>query len=580
MGIRFRVNAAISFIAVIFLLVTSFILIDDRRKSIKEEIEAGTKVTVQLLESVALSRRPFLDGVDPVEGLAGFLRRAGRVRANEIRFYDKSDTLVYESPPSVYKQGRWAPEWFSGLMSPGDREFQLNMPFGYIVITPDSSRSVLDAWDELKRFGLILIIFFVSLNVAIFGLLGRAMRPLKGILSAMSLLEKGDLSIRLPDYKLPEFAAIGHTFNRMTTNLHDALAQNARLALVAQQSSDAILICDLEGNVSFWNPSAERLFGFTSSEILGQSIQTIVPDEGLALHDSMRDRVSQSRVIEHYECQRLKKSGAVVDVEVSMAPLVDPDTDQLVGQISVLRDMTDYKSRISAEMQLQQNKRLTQLIQEKLEEERKSIARELHDEMGQNLTAIKTIGTAIANREPNEQSITRQNALTIVDVTSRIYDMVHSIIRELRPSALDHLGLADAITDLCDQHRRANPELDLQLDFKGEVNRYDEYVNITVYRVIQECLTNAAKHAVASKVSVFVSTNVKESGIAQIMIRVQDDGQGLDANASESRRFGLLGMRERVQAFNGDIKIESNMGSGTLIIADMEVVIDDAKHDV
>ena len=90
MGIRFRVNAAISFIAVIFLLVTSFILIDDRRKSIKEEIEAGTKVTVQLLESVALSRRPFLGGVDPVEGLAGFLRRAGRVRANEIRLYDQS----------------------------------------------------------------------------------------------------------------------------------------------------------------------------------------------------------------------------------------------------------------------------------------------------------------------------------------------------------------------------------------------------------------------------------------------------------------------------------------------------------
>jgi methyl-accepting chemotaxis protein len=232
-------------------LVTSFILIDDRRKSIKEEIEAGTKVTVQLLESVALSRRPFLEGVDPVEGLAGFLRRAGRVRANEIRLYDQSDTLVYESPPSVYKQGRWAPEWFSRLMSPGDREFQLNMSFGYIVITPDSSRSVLDAWDELRRFGLILIIFFVSLNLAIFGLLGRAMRPLKGILSAMSLLEKGDLSIRLPDYKLPEFAAIGHTFNRMTTNLHDALAQNARLALVAQQSSDAILICDLEGMCPF-----------------------------------------------------------------------------------------------------------------------------------------------------------------------------------------------------------------------------------------------------------------------------------------------------------------------------------------
>ena len=573
MGIRFRVNAAISFIAVIFLLVTAFILIDDRRQAINEEIEAGTRVTVHLLESVALSRFPLMEGADPVEGLAGFLRRAGRVRGNEIRLFNQAGTLVYESPPSDYKQGRWAPDWFSHLMSPGDRNFQLNLPFGSIVITPDASRSVLDAWDELKRFGLVLMIFFVILNVAIFGLLGRAMRPLKGILSGMSLLEKGDLSIRLPDYKLPEFDAIGHTFNRMATTLHEALAQNAKLALVAQQSSDAILIVDLEGKVSFWNPSAERLFGFSSDEILGRSVDMIVPQESLAQHVSTQDRVSTSRKIEQFESQRLKKNGEVVDVEVSVAPLVDPDTKQLMGQISVLRDMTDYKSRISAEMELQQNKRLTQIIQEKLEEERKSIARELHDEMGQNLTAIKTIGTAIANRDSDEGSITRQNALTIVEVTSRIYDMVHSIIRELRPSALDHLGLEDAIFELCERHRRANRDLDLKLNFDGDLNRYDEYVNITVYRVIQECLTNAAKHAGATSVSVTVSNLLVESNLARIEIKVQDDGKGLDVDLSESRRFGLLGMRERVQAFNGDIQIESDSGTGTLITADMTVKV-------
>ena len=577
MGIRFRVNAAISFIAVIFLLVTAFILIDDRRQSINEEIEAGTRVTVQLLESVALSRFPLMEGADPVEGLAGFLRRAGRVRANEIRLYDQSGVLVYESPPSDYKQGLWAPAWFSHLMSPGDRNFQLNLPFGSIVITPDSSRSVLDAWDELKRFGLILLIFFVSLNVAIFGLLGRAMRPLKGILAGMSLLEKGDLSIRLPEYKSPEFDAIGHTFNRMAATLHDALAQNARLALVAQQSSDAILIVDLEGKVSFWNPSAERLFGFSSEEILGQSVDRIVPHIGLAQHVAVQERVSTSQKIEQYESQRLKKNGEVVDVEVSVAPLVDPETKQLMGQISVLRDMTDYKSRISAEMELQQNKRLTQIIQEKLEEERKSIARELHDEMGQNLTAIKTIGTAIANRDSDEESITRQNALTIVEVTSRIYDMVHSIIRELRPSALDHLGLEDAIFELCERHRRANSDLGLKLDFDGGLNGYDEYVNITVYRVIQECLTNAAKHAGASCVSITVSNLLVESNLARIEIKVQDDGKGLDVDLSESRRFGLLGMRERVQAFSGDIQIESDPGTGTLITADMTVKLGSDK---
>ena len=573
MGIKLRVNAAISFITVIFLLVTAFILFDDRRKSIKEEIDAGTKVTVQLLESVAFSRRSYLGGADAVDELAEFLKRAGRVRANEIRLYDQSDVLVYESPPSVYKQGRWAPEWFSQLMAPGDRDFQLNMASGYIVITPDSSRSVLDAWDELIRFGAMLLIFFVSLNLAIFALLGRAMRPLKGILSAMSLLEKGDLSTRLPDYRLPEFNAIAHTFNRMTTNLHEALTQNARLALVAQQSSDAILISDLQTNVSFWNPSAERLFGFSSNEILGRPVTTIVPEENLSTHDLISDRVSESRVIEHYESHRIKKDGTIVDVEVSLAPLVDPETNQLLGHISVLRDMTDYKSRISAEMQLQQNKRLTQLIQEKLEEERKSIARELHDEMGQNVTAIKTIATAIANRDLDEKSITRQNALTIVEVTSRIYDMVHSIIRELRPSALDHLGLEDALTELCDRYRKSNPDLTVKLDLTGGLNCYDEYVNITIYRVVQECLTNAAKHAAASIIKVSVVAELEASDLARILIRVQDDGLGIDVNLSESRRFGLLGMRERVQAFNGDIKIDSSRGSGTLITADMTVFL-------
>jgi len=351
------------------------------------------------------------------------------------------------------------------------------------------------------------------------------------------------------------------------------LTQNARLALVAQQSSDAILISDLQTNVSFWNPSAERLFGFSSNEILGRPVTTIVPEENLSTHNLISDRVSESRVIEHYESHRIKKDGTIVDVEVSLAPLVDPETNQLLGHISVLRDMTDYKSRISAEMQLQQNKRLTQLIQEKLEEERKSIARELHDEMGQNVTAIKTIATAIANRDLDEKSITRQNALTIVEVTSRIYDMVHSIIRELRPSALDHLGLEDALTELCDRYRKSNPDLTVKLDLTGGLNCYDEYVNITIYRVVQECLTNAAKHAAASSIKVSVVAEREASDLARILIRVQDDGLGLDVNLSESRRFGLLGMRERVQAFNGDIKIDSSRGSGTLITADMTVFL-------
>src|SRR5690606_19975536 len=143
------------------------------------------------------------------------------------------------------------------------------------------------------------------------------------------------------------------------------------------------------------------------------------------------------------------------------------------------------------ELELQQSRKFTQLIQVKLEEERKTIARELHDELGQCVTAIRTIGTAIANRSGDGQTETRHNAETIVEVATHIYDVVHSIIRQLRPSALDHLGLSDAISELVERYRRQNPQLSVALEMEGDLNRFGEKINITVYRVIQECLTNA-----------------------------------------------------------------------------------------
>jgi signal transduction histidine kinase len=98
------------------------------------------------------------------------------------------------------------------------------------------------------------------------------------------------------------------------------------------------------------------------------------------------------------ETQRMTKDGRVVDVALSAAPLVDPASDEVIGEICSMRDITEHKLIQLAERELEQNRQLTHAIQSRLEEERRSIARELHDELGQCVTAIKTIGTAIANR--------------------------------------------------------------------------------------------------------------------------------------------------------------------------------------
>ena len=203
MSLRFRINLAITLVVVAFGLVTAYILIGDLSKSINEEIEAGTRVTVQLLETVIASTPRSGPAGEPRAGLVSFLRHVGRVRANEIRLYDAEDRLIYESPPSVYKQGRWAPEWFSLLVRPPLGDFRLNLPDGTIVVTPDASRSILDAWEDLKEFGGLLLAFFILLNVLVFWLLGRALRPLRSVLDGLSEMERGRFHARLPDYSLP-----------------------------------------------------------------------------------------------------------------------------------------------------------------------------------------------------------------------------------------------------------------------------------------------------------------------------------------------------------------------------------------
>jgi two-component system, NarL family, sensor histidine kinase UhpB len=440
MSLRFRVNLVISLIGLLWIAVMSYVLIDYNRRSTGQEIEAGTRVSIQLLQSILLSPVYTAEAPDPLGNLTQYLRSVGRVRANEVRLYDNNDQLLYESPPSEYKTGRWAPDWFSALVAPDVEEVRLPLAQGYIVVTPDSSRSVLDAWDEFGSFALYTLLFFVLLNAAVFYVLGRMLRPLKDVVVVMSEMESGNYSVRLKQYDLPEFNAIGHSFNSMASTLEVAL---------------------------------------------------------------------------------------------------------------------------TTERELEQSRKLTQLIHTKVEQERHAIARELHDELGQCVTAIKTIGTAIANREDNNSADeTRRNAQTIVEVASHIYDVVHSMIRQLRPSTLDHLGLADAVADLVAQYRKQYPQLNITLTVAGELNRFDEHLNITVYRVVQESLTNVVKHAQASKVSVGLHAQGDD-----LVIEVSDDGKGIAGDLSEGQCFGILGIKERIHAFNGEVRYDSRADGGTLMMA-------------
>ncbi|MEO8157673.1 MAG: PAS domain S-box protein [Betaproteobacteria bacterium] len=568
MSLRFRINLVITLVIVAFVMATGNLLIEETRRSIREEMEAGTRITAQLLETVIANTRPTIQDATHNQILLTFLQRVGRVRANEIRLYDENDNLLYTSPPPIYKRGRWAPQWFAELVRPRLSDYRLNLINGSVVITPDASRSVLDAWDDLKQFFWLIVGFFLFVNLVVFWLLGRSLRPIGKILGGLSLMEKGRFETRLPLFGSPEFDSIGQVFNRMAQTLEESLAENRRLALVATQSSDAIIIHDLQGRISFWNPAAERMFGYQMEEIVGRSATLLtLPQRQSEIQENL-DTVRQRILVEMVETQRVTRDGRVVDVALSAAPLVDPVSDEVIGEICSMRDITEHKLAQQAELELVQNRQLTHAIQSRLEEERRSIARELHDELGQCVTAIKTIGTAIANSTRESAPDVHANALTIVSVASHIYDVVHGIIRQLRPTALDHLGLSETLRDSVAAWDERHPDIVCELHLDGALEGMGETINITVYRIVQECLTNIGRHAAATRAQIHV-TRLHDHRLGDVVkVAVRDNGKGFSQKREgETTHFGLIGMRERVQALDGELQIDSVPGGGVTLTA-------------
>ena len=572
MSLRLRINLVITLVTVAFTAAMVHVIVNDLRSSVREEIESTTRVAVQLMESVVAGVYLEPGPAPRTQALLVMLRRVGRVRANDIRFYDAGGALLYQSPPSTYRSGRRAPEWFSALVGPEVAAARLELPGGAIVVTPDPSRSIVEAWEDLQGFALLAAAFLVLLNVLVFWLLQRSFKPLATILEGLAELTRGRFHVRLPAFRPAEFAALSHGFNRMAQALEESLAQSRQLALVAQQSSDALIIRDLAGRITYCNAAAERLLGYTQRELVGSPATLIAPADR---HDELRaqlESIEGRAPVDLVETRRLAKDGRVVEVALSAAPLIDPASDRVIGEICSLRDITEHKRMQAAERELGENRRLTALIQSQLEGERRAIARELHDELAQCVTAIKTIGTAIAGRAGDAKPEIRDNAATIVSVASHIYDIVHGIIRRLRPSGLDHLGLAETLRDAVSGWSQRHPQVRWDLALSGELEGLGEALNITVYRIVQEALTNVVRHAEARWVRVSVERSRGGRFEDAVVVCVRDDGKGLGlSGAQENGRFGLAGMRERVQAFGGSFAISGAAGRGVELRAVLPV---------
>ena len=201
------------------------------------------------------------------------------------------------------------------------------------------------------------------------------------------------------------------------------------------------------------------------------------------------------------------------------------------------------------------------------EEERKYLARELHDELGQCLTAIQADAELIRDISQDGDKRIETSADAIMNVSSRVYDVVHSMMHRLRPSILDNLGLVEALQDEIDAWKKRHKNTACDFVCSGNLDSLDERTNINLYRMVQECLTNVSKHAAANKVCIELF-NVNDN----ILLRVTDNGSGFDMHSSSSG-LGLIGMRERVASLGGNLELEASPGKGLTITITVPSII-------
>lgn len=225
---------------------------------------------------------------------------------------------------------------------------------------------------------------------------------------------------------------------------------------------------------------------------------------------------------------------------------------------------------------LLENRRLARQFMQLQEAERKRLAREMHDELGQYLNAIKMDAVAIQRRSAQQDvssSIPRA-AASIVEHTDHLHAIVRDLIGQLRPTGLDELGLRAALEHFLENWRSRLPEIRLDVRLEGDLDGLGEQLDLTIYRLLQEGLTNVARHSGAQRVDLRVvrdTTDALERDA--IVVEISDDGRGADP-AARGRGVGLIGMRERVEALGGRFHIESRPGQGFTVRAIVPVCTD------
>ena len=442
-----RLSLVLTTLIAVMMMIGASVWLRETRLAIHEEVEAATRVAEQWLK--VLVPETLADGPQARERLMEHLGAIGRIRANRLEVFAVDGQRLYVSPESPYKAGRHAPEWFAGWVAPELAERRLEANGLAVVLTPDTSRAVLDAWDHVGAALGWALALLLAIWLATRFAIDRALAPITEIHTALERGASGRFDQRLPEYATRELALLARSYNRLADSLDESLAENARL---------------------------------------------------------------------------------------------------------------------------EQDQALARALQARLEQERRAIARELHDELGQGITAVRSIAGAIIQRTTAQPGI-NGSAQAILAMTTQMQDGVHTILQRLRSRSADsQVRIEEAIESYCALWASHHGDIRVDCTIEALGEQVTDALGLTILRMVQESLTNVARHAHASRVEVRLGVRDDE-----IEVEVIDNGRGLGENPAPGRH-GLVGMRERIAELHGELELSSPPEGGLNVRARLPLPPAAAHH--
>jgi PAS domain S-box-containing protein len=349
--------------------------------------------------------------------------------------------------------------------------------------------------------------------------------------------------------------------------------ERAQLALRESELKYATLVEDAligvyiiqDEKIEFANDKFADIYGYSKDELTGMdSLDLVYPDDRPLVKKLREKRLKGEKAPAEYESRGLKKNGDIIWVMQSFSQITYKERPAISGVVA------DISKRRQAQEALRKSDKELRVLSNQLlsaeEKERKRIARELHDGIGQALSAIKfSVENALLEQRAADNPIDLGSLEAVIPLTQKTIEEVRRIVKDLRPSILDDLGILATIRWFCREFQKVYAGIRIESTIGVEENNVSPHLKTTIYRIMQEALNNVAKHSHAN----FVQLKLKKNE-SHLNLIIQDNGRGFNldkamALKTSRRGFGLASMRERAELTGATFKIDAAPGEGTTI---------------